>query len=86
MKGAFYMTTPYRCPNCKTNKTRFNLIKQVPQFVKMDPNTGNIMEEYSEENLSPFHMAYRGPELKVQCAACGLIEDEKTFIKFGEMK
>jgi len=80
------MTTPYRCPNCKTNKSRFNLIKQVPQLVKMDPNTGNILEEFSEENLSPFHMAYKGPELKVQCAACGLIEDEKTFIKFGEMK
>lgn len=80
------MTTPYRCPNCKTNKSRFNLIRQVPQSVKMDPHTGSIIEEYSSEELSPFHMAYKGPELKVQCAACGLIEDEKTFVKFGEMK
>lgn len=80
------MTTPYRCPNCRTNKSRFNLIKQIPQSVKLDPHTGNIIEEFSEENLSPFHMAYKGPELKVQCGACGLIEDEKTFIKFGEMK
>jgi hypothetical protein len=31
-------------------------------------------------------MAYKGPDIKVQCAACGLVEDEKTFIKFGEMK
>jgi hypothetical protein len=52
----------------------------------MDPHTGSIIEEYSSEELSPFHMAYKGPELKVQCAACGLIEDEKTFVKFGEMK
>lgn len=80
------MTTPYRCPNCKTNKSRFNLIRQVPQSVKMDPNTGGILEEYSNENLSAFHMPYRGPELRVQCAACGLIEDERTFVKFGEMK
>ena len=80
------MTAPYRCPNCKTNKSRFNLIKQVPQSVKMDPNTGSIIEEFAEEQLSPFHMAYKGPDLRVQCAACGLIEDEKTFIKFGEMK
>jgi rubredoxin len=80
------MTAPYRCPNCKTNKSRFNLIKQLPQSVKIDPNTGSIIEEYAEEQLTPFHMAYKGPELRVQCAACGLIEDEKTFIKFGEMK
>ncbi|MCQ6276611.1 DNA alkylation repair protein [Bacillus sp. V3B] len=80
------MTTPYRCPNCKTNKSRFNLIQQIPQSVKMDPHTGNILEQYTLEELSPFHMAYKGPEIKVQCAACGLIEDEKTFVKFGEMK
>ena len=80
------MTTPYRCPNCRTNKSRFNLIRQIPQSVKMDPHTGSIIEEYASEELSPFHMAYKGPELKVQCAACGLIEDEKTFVKFGEMK
>ena len=80
------MTTPYCCPNCRTNKSRFNLIRQVPQSVKMDPNTGSIIEEFTSEELSPFHMAYKGPELKVQCAACGLIEDEKTFVKFGEMK
>jgi hypothetical protein len=80
------MTTPYRCPNCRTNKSRFNLIRQVSQSVKMDPNTGSIIEEYTSAELSPFHMAYKGPELKVQCAACGLIEDEKTFVKFGEIK
>ena len=62
------MTTPYRCPNCRTNKSRFNLIKQVPQSVKMDPNTGSIIQEFTFEELSPFHMAYKGPELKVQCA------------------
>lgn len=80
------MTTPYRCPNCKTNRSRFNLIKQMPLAVKMDPQTGNIIEEYGRDELSPFHTPYNGPDLKVQCAACGLIEDEKTFVKFGEMK
>ena len=79
------MTTPYRCPNCKTNKSRFNLIKQVPQSVKLDPNSGTILEEYFRRKFNPFHMSYKGPDLKVQCGACGLIEDEKTFIKFGEM-
>lgn len=80
------MSTPYCCPNCKTNRSRFNIIKQVPQSVKLDPQSGAILEEYASENLSPFHLAYKGPEYKVQCAACGLVEDERTFIKFGEKK
>jgi hypothetical protein len=50
----------------------------------MDPRTGDIIEEYANSQLSPFHMAYNGPEYRVQCATCGLIEDERTFIKFGE--
>lgn len=78
------MNSPYRCPNCKTNRSRFNIIQQVPQSIKMDPLTGNVLEEYSNEQLSPFHMPYKGPDKRVQCAACGLVEDERTFIKFGE--
>jgi hypothetical protein len=78
------MPTPYRCPNCKTNRSRFNLIQQVPQSVKMNPQSGEVVQEYSSNQLEPFHLPYKGPEYKVQCAACGLIEDERTFIKFGE--
>lgn len=78
------MSTPYRCPNCKTNRTRFNMITQVPQSVKLNPQSGEIVEQYSSDQLDPFHLPYKGPELKIQCATCGLIEDEKTFAKFGE--
>jgi rubredoxin len=78
------MNTPYCCPNCKTNRSRFNVIKQEAQALKLDPRTGDVMEEYSSEQLSPLHRPYNGPETRVQCAVCGLIEDERTFIKFGE--
>ncbi|NHM29338.1 DNA alkylation repair protein [Neobacillus terrae] len=80
------MSTPYRCPNCKTNRSRFNLIQQLPHPVKMDPNSGEIVQEYSQNDLDPFHIPYKGPELKVQCGVCGLVEDERTFIKFGEQQ
>lgn len=76
--------TPYRCPNCKTNRTRFNIIQQVPEAVKLDPETGEIVQTFDNNYLDPFHIPYRGPNYKVQCGACGLIEDEQMFRKFGE--
>ncbi len=75
------MTHPYLCPNCKTNRTRFNLIQQIATSVKLDSHNGDIIEQYQNEDAGPFHLPYRGPELKVHCAACGLIEDERMFIK-----
>lgn len=78
------MSTPYCCPNCKTNRSRFNIIKQESHSVKMDPRTGDIVEEYTNDGLSPFHIPYSGPPYRVQCASCGLIENERMFIAFGE--
>ena len=78
------MPSPYLCPNCKTNKTRFNIIEQHPKSVKLNPHTGEVLEEFAEDNLGPFHLPYRGPERKVQCGVCGLVEDEHAFIKRAE--
>ena len=78
------MSMPYRCPSCKTNRTRFNIIQQLSQSVKLDPASGEVVEQYESGELQPFHLAYNGPDKKIQCAACGLVEDEMTFKKFGE--
>ncbi|ANB58196.1 hypothetical protein GFC29_1012 [Anoxybacillus sp. B7M1] len=81
---------PMLCPNCKTNRTRFNLIEQRPVAVKLHPQTGEIEQEYTNDSLDPFHLPYRGPSYRVQCAACGLIENQEMFIKhaqhFSDMK
>lgn len=78
------MTSPYLCPNCKTNRSRFNIIEQVPKSVKLDPQSGEVLTEYSSEALDAFHLPYKGPSYKVQCATCGLVEEERSFIKRAE--
>ncbi|KZZ84239.1 MULTISPECIES: hypothetical protein [Bacillaceae] len=78
------MTSPYLCPNCKTNRSRYHILEQNPQAVKLNPQSGEIMEQYDSSSLDPFHLPYKGTSKRVQCGSCGLIEDEQSFIKFAE--
>ncbi|MFQ3545998.1 DNA alkylation repair protein [Halobacillus rhizosphaerae] len=75
---------PYLCPSCKTNRSRFNIIEQVPKSVKMDPKSGEVITEYEDNQLDAFHVSYKGPSRKIQCGTCGLVEEERSFVKFAE--
>ncbi|WP_019122759.1 hypothetical protein [Brevibacillus massiliensis] len=78
------MTQPYFCPTCTSNRMRFNIIQQVPQAVRMDPQTGEIVKNLSIEELDAFHQPYRGDAFLVQCGVCGTIEREERFIKMAQ--
>ena len=76
---------PMLCPSCKTNRTRFNILEQQVKPVKLNPQTGQVEEEYTNETMNAFHMTYQGPTYRVQCAVCGLVENRNNLLNLRKI-
>jgi hypothetical protein len=72
---------PYACPSCR-NKSRFHIMDQNPVAVKLDAQTGDILE-YVDAN-DPLHIPYRGETRRIQCAVCGVTDSEQVFAKTSQ--
>jgi hypothetical protein len=71
---------PYACPNCK-NKMRFHILDQVPMSVKLNPQTGEIIDNLLNDLMA---QPYKGEARNVQCALCGLNGGESLFVKAAQ--
>jgi len=78
------MSSPYLCPTCKSNRMRFTIIEQTPRYVRLDPQTGELVSELTSDQLDAFHQPYRGDAFLVQCGVCGTTESEERFVKMAQ--
>ncbi|WP_134683118.1 hypothetical protein [Brevibacillus migulae] len=78
------MTQPYLCPTCKSNRMRFTIIEQTPHYVRLNPQTGEVVTEVAQEQLDAFHQPYKGDSFLVQCGICGTTESEERFVKMAQ--
>lgn len=80
------MTNPLFCPRCKGNRTRFNRIKQIAEPIKLDALSGEVVNQYEDGIINDtFHNTYHGSDYLIQCASCGNIDEEHTFIKTAQV-
>ena len=78
------MSKPMLCPVCKSNRMRFTVIEQTPRYVRLDPQSGEVVAELSTDQLDAFHQPYKGDSYMIQCGICGTIESEERFVKMAE--
>jgi predicted Zn-ribbon and HTH transcriptional regulator len=65
---------PYFCPNCRSNRVKFNLMTTHSQPFMKDAINGTITEIMADQ-LTP------DIEPDIQCRVCAFIGNEMRFIK-----
>ena len=71
---------PMLCPSCKTNRTRFNILEQQVKPVKLNPQTGQVEEEYTNETMNVFHMAYQDLHTASNALYAGLLKIQNNLL------
>jgi predicted Zn-ribbon and HTH transcriptional regulator len=68
---------PYFCPNCRSNRVKFNVVTMYSQSFMKDAMTGMISGTDEAMQVSE-------PEPNIQCRVCGFTGNELRFIKQAE--
>lgn len=68
---------PYFCPNCRSNRVKFNVISSLRQSFMKDAITGEVMSIAEPESVSE-------PEATIECLVCHFVGNEMRFIKQAE--
>ncbi|MGZ0053027.1 hypothetical protein [Brevibacillus gelatini] len=79
------MSKPLLCPTCKSNRMRFTVIEQVPRYIRLDPQTGEVVQQLQSDELDVFHQPYKGESYMIQCGVCGTTESEERFVKMAQL-
>lgn len=68
---------PYFCPNCRSNRVKFNVVTTYSQSFMKDALNGAVTVQ---EEAQPVPEA----EPSIQCRVCGFTGNELRFIKQAE--
>ncbi|MHC0621052.1 hypothetical protein ACYE8R_30420 [Paenibacillus sp. M.A.Huq-82] len=68
---------PYFCPNCRSNRVKFNVITSYSQSFVKDALSGSITEFKEPDAIAE-------PEPTIQCLVCSFTSNEMRFVKQAE--
>ena len=74
--GVTGQTTPYYCPQCKSNRVRFQVISKYAQPLHKDARTGEVREKVAEPHLV---VKDGQPDVDVYCEVCHYTAAESIF-------